>query len=64
MGGYASILCGYFLKADGVIAECPQVDLLTYRSAKIRLDKLNYYNSKYVNVFDFWKNHIYNNPVT
>lgn len=54
MGGYAALLSAFYLKADSVIAECPQLILSTYLSAKKYLEKINDVNMQYINVFDFF----------
>jgi len=64
MGGYAAIVGGFFLKANYILSECPQINLLTYTGANYWLDRLPYYNDKFVNIFNFWhsypmKNNIY-----
>ena len=59
MGGYASILCGYYIKSDAIVAECPQIDLTTYHYANIRLSKLKYIDENIINIFNFWKNNTF-----
>lgn len=59
MGGFAALYLGALLNADGIYAECPQIDLFDYPGSKgiaeIVLDKNNV-GKEWTNVFSYYRN--------
>ena len=57
MGGYAALLSAYYLNANHVIAECPQINLSNHSKAKKYLEKIGTVDDEYINLFNFFHNH-------